>query len=650
MNEQLYRLLPLTYREKDFDHRQSFRALMAVLETVQDSLDENMMLLYQNWFIETCENERIPYIADLVNADLESVSELGSESVFAIQRRYVANYLAYQRRSGCLTTFNNSVHDTTGYACYGVNSTNKMLTSWTDSDPLLTTKTFSVTDNVSAPFSQAACLPKLTCVETALFAAKGGELSPQVLQVYLWRRQAVALAQAQLFSVAHIDNAWTLGLHEEVWPLCHQPKCLASLDMPQRAQEYPYSIAQHNNDVAKMSVTFFEYDLSSQRAHLLVDSDIVIADLSSWQKRDGNNGKVLFDPVLGRVLLLDVTLNGRLLVSFHYRHNGFFGASPRYRGVNEQIAPTKRLLTLYPKDSVLVEVLSAKTIAMKKPSSPQQGVKECQIAFASNAHYGFSDPLKIDLKGENITLVAEDYVCPILSGTIEVSNTGDTPAQLILNGMKVYGQIRIDKNVDIQLKDSSLLADILWLSLPSKQESDRRLAHITVENGLIVTQKLMKHANYQLTNSAMICSSPSTVRAFGSLNSTVIGDITCISVKEVCNSVFDGTFTLINPNMAKLAYSYFSVLVQPRGIETEQIITDSMIERHGVQFCSTRYFDADFLVLTYGSDQSLLTGADNGEEMGVFNQQFIRKKERNIKNQFDRFLPLGMEVQTYYMD
>lgn len=646
MNEQLYRLLPLTYRERDFDHQQSFRALMAVLETGQDLLDENMMLLYQNWFIETCEHERIPYIADLVN-----VRGLDPESVFAIQRRYVANYLAYQRRSGSVTTFNNSVHDTTGYACYSINSIDKMLTSWTDSDPQLVTKTFSVRDNLSVPFSQGACLPKFTCEDTALIAAKRGALSPQVLQVYLWRRQAVGSVHSQLLPVAHIDNAWTLGRHDEVWPLCHQPKHLTSLDTAQTAQEYPYAIAHNNHvDVVKACVTFFEWDPSSHQITRLVDSDIVITDLSAWQKSDGSDARLLFDPVLGRVLLLDGKLNERLLVSYHYLHNAFFGASPRFRGANEKLTPSKRLLALYPKEDNLTEALMAKTIAIKDDSRLSKGGEASQVAFASNAHYVLNQSLKIDLKGENVTLVAEDYVCPTLSGTIEVSNTGDTPAQLILNGMKVYGQIRIDNNVDIQLKDSSLLADILWLSLPSKQESDRRLAHIRVENGLIVTQKLMKHAHFQLNNSAIICSSPSTVRAFRCQNSTMIGDITCYRADEVCNSVIDGTFTLINPNRVKLAYSYFRVLVLPHGTQTEQIVTDSMIGRHGVQFSSTRYFDADFLVLTYGTDQSVFTGADNGEEMGVFNQQFIRKKEQNIKNQFDRFLPLGMEVQTYYMD
>ncbi|WP_299009781.1 phage tail protein [uncultured Shewanella sp.] len=646
MNEQLYRLLPLTYRERDFDHRQSFRALMAVLQTGQDKLDENMMLLYQNWFIETCENERIPYIADLVN-----VRDLDSESVFAIQRRYVANYLAYQRRSGSVTTFNNSVHDTTGYACYSINSTEKMLTSWTERDPQLVTKTFSVKDNIEAPFSQGACLPKLTWKDTALIAAKRGVLSPQVLQVYLWRRQAVSLVHSQLFAAPHIDNGWTLGRHDEVWPLCHQPKRLGSLDTTQTAQEYPYAIVHNNyDDGVKACVTFFEWDPSINQMTQLADSDIVITDLSAWQKNDGKNARLLFDPALGRVLLLDEKLNGRLLVSYHYLHNGFFGASPRYRGANAKITPLKRLLALYPKEGQLSEALVTKPIVTPNEAPSSKGAKSLQVAFAINAHYGLTQSLKIDLKGENVTLVAEDYVCPTLSGTIEVSNTGDTPAQLILNGMRVYGQICIDNNVDIQLKDSSLLADILWLSLPSKQEGDRRLAQIKVENGLIVTHKLMKHAHYQLNNSAVICASPSTVRAFRCHNSTVIGDITCYRLDVVCNSVIDGTFSLINPNRVKLAYSYFRVLVLPHGAQTEQVVTDAMIGRHGVQFASTRYFDAAFLVLTYGTDQSVLTGADNGEEMGVFNQQFIRRKEQNIKNQFDRFLPLGMEVQTDYMD
>ncbi|WP_299495239.1 hypothetical protein [uncultured Shewanella sp.] len=638
MKEQLYRLLPLTYREHDFSNQQSFRALMAVLEGVQDSLDENMMLLYQNWFIETCETGHIPYIADLVN-----LSELDPDPVFAIQRRYVANYLAYKRRSGIVPTLNNSVHDTSGYACYSINSTDKMLTSWSDRDPQLIAKTFNIKDHDNVPFSQAAHLPKFTSDKTGLFMAKAGELTPNMLQVYLWRKQPVVQSYAQLFPVKGTEHAWSLSPRQEVWPLCHQPQGLASLDTVHTAQQYPYLINPNQRDeVSSMegrpSVAFFVYDGASHQMRAIEDNDVVMTDLSLWQSNDGQQARVLFDASLGRVLILDSQLNGKLLISYCYLHNAVVGASPRYRGVSQGSSITKRSLELYPSQDSLFEAFTS------------NNASQVQVSFANNAHYVLSQPLKIDLKGEDVTLVAEDYVCPTLSGQIEVTNTADTPARLILDGLRVYGQLHISKNVDIHLKDSSLLNDILWIAIPAEQNTDLRLAKIRVENGLIVSQKLMKHADYELNNSALICSSSSTVRAFCCHNSTLIGDITCLKVKAISNSLVEGTFTLINPNRAMLQYSYFSELVLPHGTQTEQVITDADLGRHGVQFSSTRYFDADFLVLAYGSAPQLLTGAANGEEVGVFNQLLTRKKEKNIKKQFDRFLPLGMEVQTYYMD
>lgn len=676
MNERLYRLLPLVYREQDFEHQQAFRALMAVLETVQDKVDEDMTLLYQNWFIETCEVDLIPYIADLVNLPQ---LEQDNVPVLATQRRYVANYLAYQRRSGIAATLNNSVHDASGYACYSVNSLEKMLSSWTDNDPKLVTKTVSVTGQTkgeaSCPFSAAARLPRFTCNTNALASATGGELHPQVLQLYLWRMTPVAIKDAQLTPAEHHRQGWYLGANKERWPLCHQPGDLANVDVAPSAQQYPYSLTRdsmndtllassHDGGANKgglidvPSVVFFEYDTSSHQFKVIEGADIAITDLSQWQVTDALQARVLFDPGRGRVWIVDASINGKVAVSYSYLHNTLFGAAPRYRGANELITPTKRVIGLYPCDTCLSDVLrdcypslQCDTQTNVQPAVPLMS-EPIQVSLASNAHYGLTVPLKIDLKGSDVTLVAEDYVCPMISGTIVVSNTGAGSAQLILNGLRVYGQIHIGENVDIVLKDSSVLADMssMSTSLPHGDTVATCLTNVRVEHSLIVTQKLMENAHYQLNGSAVICRTPSTIRAFNCVKSTVIGDITCFMTHCVSDSLINGKFELINPNMTELCYSYFSELVFPHGTQTEQIITDADVGRQAVQFSSKRYYDAGFLALAYGTEPQLLTGAANGEEMGVFNDGLARQKEKNIKNQFDKFLPLGMEVQTYYMD
>ncbi len=67
------------------------RALMAVLESEFDRLaGRDIDGLYDNWFIETCDEWVVPYIGDLLG--VRGLHSVASAGVFS-QRAYVANTL-----------------------------------------------------------------------------------------------------------------------------------------------------------------------------------------------------------------------------------------------------------------------------------------------------------------------------------------------------------------------------------------------------------------------------------------------------------------------------------------------------------------------------------------------------------------------------
>jgi hypothetical protein len=62
----LYARLPAIYRIRDAEQGFMLRALLRVIGEQADILEDDISRLYDNWFIETCEDRVVPYIGDLL--------------------------------------------------------------------------------------------------------------------------------------------------------------------------------------------------------------------------------------------------------------------------------------------------------------------------------------------------------------------------------------------------------------------------------------------------------------------------------------------------------------------------------------------------------------------------------------------------------
>src|ERR1051326_1832390 len=91
--ERLYQLLPAIYRVRDAQLGEPLKALVALLADQGAVLEEDIAQLYDNWFIETCEEWVVPYIGDLLGVRGLLPGNGGSFS----QRGRVANTLAHRR-------------------------------------------------------------------------------------------------------------------------------------------------------------------------------------------------------------------------------------------------------------------------------------------------------------------------------------------------------------------------------------------------------------------------------------------------------------------------------------------------------------------------------------------------------------------------
>ena len=64
--DRLYDLLPAVYRQRDAEQGHPLRALLRVIAEQVNVVEDDIAQLYENWFIETCQDWAVPYLGDLI--------------------------------------------------------------------------------------------------------------------------------------------------------------------------------------------------------------------------------------------------------------------------------------------------------------------------------------------------------------------------------------------------------------------------------------------------------------------------------------------------------------------------------------------------------------------------------------------------------
>jgi hypothetical protein len=116
-SDELYKLLPAVYRVRDAERGMALEALIAVVAEQAGVLESDVERLYENWFIETCEDQLVPYIGDFLG--VRSFHPIATEARIS-QRARIANTLRYRRRKGTATVLEQLAFDTTGWRARAV--------------------------------------------------------------------------------------------------------------------------------------------------------------------------------------------------------------------------------------------------------------------------------------------------------------------------------------------------------------------------------------------------------------------------------------------------------------------------------------------------------------------------------------------------
>ncbi len=122
--DRLYNLLPAIYRQRDAEQGCQLQALLRVITEQVGTVESNIAQLYENWFIETCEEWVAPYLGDLVGYQVlndagEPISVSSARSQqreqILIPRRDVANTIHERRRKGTWSVLEELAADVAGW-------------------------------------------------------------------------------------------------------------------------------------------------------------------------------------------------------------------------------------------------------------------------------------------------------------------------------------------------------------------------------------------------------------------------------------------------------------------------------------------------------------------------------------------------------
>ena len=111
--DRLYELLPALHRLRDVDEGRPLQTLLRAIAEQAEIVRQNVDRLWDDCFIETCQDWVVPYIGDLVANNL--LHDIGGR-----RRVDVARTVYYRRRKGTLPMLEELARDVTGWGAHAV--------------------------------------------------------------------------------------------------------------------------------------------------------------------------------------------------------------------------------------------------------------------------------------------------------------------------------------------------------------------------------------------------------------------------------------------------------------------------------------------------------------------------------------------------
>ena len=341
--DRLYELLPAVYRQRDAEQGNPLQAWLQVIAEQVNVVEDDIARLYENWFIETCDDWVVPYIADLIGyRPVHDAGEPGGVATaeerlrneILIPRREVANTLRYRRRKGTLALLELLAGDVAGWPARAVEFYRRLaFTQNVNHRRRHRGRTVDVRrgealDRLDGPFDEIAHNEDVRQVASAL---DPGRRNLHGVGLFVWRLRSYPVTQSPAFLVEEVAaNDFTfsdLGNDTQLYALPRpeaEPTDIAgelNLPVPIRRRAFELHKEAFYGEGKSLAIWTGEPAAAGSEdvtLRLVPAASIVVANLAEW-KYEPLKDQVAVDPELGRIAFPPRQVPGRgVWVSYRY--------------------------------------------------------------------------------------------------------------------------------------------------------------------------------------------------------------------------------------------------------------------------------------------------------------------------------------------
>jgi hypothetical protein len=336
--DRLYDLLPAFYRRRDEERGRPLRTLLEVIAEQVDVVEEDIDRLYENWFIETCQDWTVPYIGDLVA--YEPVSEaVGGAGVSGGPRREVANTIRYRRRKGTLALLELLAADVAGWPTRAVEFYGSLgLAQHVNHQRPTRGRSVDLRGGVAlnrlnGPFDELAHTVDVRRITS--HRTRGRHNLPTV-GLFVWRLGSYPVTQTPAYYKEEAGvHCYTFSVLGNDAPLYTRPE--PEPDPTHIAEESNLPLPLGRRVFAARKTDYYgpgkSLEIMEDEARRSIPPDrIVVADLSGWIYRP-RRGQVAVDPELGRIAFNPREVPDRVWVSYHYGATAKIGGGEYDRSI-----------------------------------------------------------------------------------------------------------------------------------------------------------------------------------------------------------------------------------------------------------------------------------------------------------------------------
>ena len=427
--DRLYALLPVVHRMRDADRGYPLRALLRVIAEQVNVVDADIAQLYDNWFIETCQEWVVPYIGDLVGytplydtgepAPVNNPRAQARERIL-ISRREVAYTVRFRRRKGTVAVLEDIATAVAGWPAKAVEFYKRLGVTQNINYPhlqrgrILDVRDGTAIEDLGSAFERSAHVVDVRCI--------GARRGPEVYNipsvgVFVWRLKAYPITQTPALSDDTSPNCYLFNPLGHDTQLFNSPQPASSgspgplnLPTPITRLRLQGIIGTASGKMTPSGVPSYygvgkSFEIWTGNPRVQLDPDaIVVADLSGWTYR-AKPGQVAIDPQLGRIAFPPTQARRQgVWVSYNYGFSADMGGGEYDRTLSQ---PANHTLYLVGEGETLTRINDALT--RWTSDNPTNAVIEITDSGV------YVEPIEVTLKpGQTLQLRAANRKRPVI--------------------------------------------------------------------------------------------------------------------------------------------------------------------------------------------------------------------------------------------